>query len=605
MQREVFLNPELLKNETKYEASLKKLQSIKNVIIVKNIKGEILKINPSKLPTALLERVASRVELARNEQLSKELNNNSNALTSKVEGMSLKELTDLKIEKEFPNVTDYKQLQYLRNIKENEIEEKAKKAINNAKIKIIQIKANIRAGGGLTADNKLEAEKAISQLNLADETLLAESFKLDLNAAVVSQGHFQSIKFSSSKDTLTLGNQLLQNFRDSKNIKDEMIYNSYIAQVGIRDGEIKNDFIRYYVSQNKDVDVQSPEFSSKMIDIQRKMNIKEKDIKAKTNADIILLFNEYDSLEPTEAATFLKETIDLAKENNTAQYLVPQMMKNGFSEYENLTMINPLSSINLTFLRAKKVEETFITSKLDSLDVKAINQNVSLEFSNFRESAIGKSMYGSLLSENNRANGIDKIEMAIAKTARYIKAQNNKLSVDEATNQAMSIINENYDIRAINDSAYRMPSQQIGPVDRERIHKQLSNIAFDKKFLSGIVLVPENEETSTYINQVSRHLNWVTNEDETGVYLINEGANGSQVINKDTGKRIEYTWQDLVSKATITEKTDAEIRSESLIGGGLDTENITGESIREQTIAMARKKQLLRDQAYKEMGKKK
>ena len=169
----------------------------------------------------------------------------------------------------------------------------------------------------------------------------------------------------------------------------------------------------------------------------------------------------------------------------------------------------------------------------------------------------------------------------------------------------MSIINENYDIRAINDSAYRMPSQQIGPVDRERIHKQLSNIAFDKKFLSGIVLVPENEETSTYINQVSRHLNWVTNEDETGVYLINEGANGSQVINKDTGKRIEYTWQDLVSKATITEKTDAEIRSESLIGGGLDTENITGESIREQTIAMARKKQLLRDQAYKEMGKKK
>ena len=117
--------------------------------------------------------------------------------------------------------------------------------------------------------------------------------------------------------------------------------------------------------------------------------------------------------------------------------------------------------------------------------------------------------------------------------------------------------------------------------------------------------MPENEETSTYINQVSRHLNWVTNEDETGVYLINEGANGSQVINKDTGKRIEYSWQDLVSKATIIEKTDAEIRSESLIGGGLDTENITGESIREQTIAMARKKQLLRDQAYKEMGKKK
>jgi hypothetical protein len=309
-------------------------------------------------------------------------------------------------------------------------------------------------------------------------------------------------------------------------------------------------------------------------------------------------------METTEAASFLKELTEDARAKDTLKYLMPHMMKKGFSQYENLSMIKPLSPINNTFLAAKKATKEQIAATTEPLDRKLINQEVNRQFNDFRESVTGQALYGSVLQNNNRGSNIDAIEMAIAKTARYIKSRNIGLTNEQAANQAMSIIDDSYEMRSINSGSYRMPNEKVMPDDYSKVDMQLNKIISDKVFLKGIIKVPTDSTPETYMSQASGGFRWVTNEDETGVFLINANANGSQVQNKNTGKRIEYTWEQLITKSTASELTAEEKRDVQIYGvTEKETEGLAGEEILKIKAEKAAERRRLRDQEYINMNR--
>jgi len=321
--------------------------------------------------------------------------------------------------------------------------------------------------------------------------------------------------------------------------------------------------------------------TEKLVSMQKRMGFADKDIKIYSTEEIKSIYNEYDSMEPAEASNFLKNLVEEAREKGHEKYLIPQMMKNGFTQYENLTMINPTLSINNTFLSAKKSPKEFIDKRVESADQKSITQEVNREFNNFRESAVGQSQYGSILSGNGRSDSVDAVEMAIAKTAIYIKATNPSVTNSEAVNQAMSIINSSYDIRTVNYGAYRIPNDKVMKTDQDKVHRALTSVISDKKSLEKIVKLPPGARSfNTYIGQAGTGLRWITNESETGVFLVNANANGSQVISKETGNRIEYTWDQLINKGTLAEQTAKEKRDIQIFGvtkeevQGLDSEQL-------------------------------
>ena len=344
--------------------------------------------------------------------------------------------------------------------------------------------------------------------------------------------------------------------------------------------------------------------SGELIATQKRMGLSEKDIKIHTNEEMEKIFRDYDAMETTEAASFLKKLTEDARAKDTLKYLMPHMMKKGFSQYENLSMINPLSSINNTFLAAKKATKEQIAATTEPLDLKLINQEVNRQFNDFRESVTGQALYGSALQNNNRGSDIDAIEMAIAKTARYIKSRNIGLTNEQAANQAMSIIDDSYEMRSINSGSYRMPNEKVMPDDYSKVDMQLNKIISDKVFLKGIIKVPTDSTPETYMSQASGGFRWVTNEDETGVFLINANANGSQVQNKNTGKRIEYTWEQLITKSTASELTAEEKRDVQIYGvTEKETEGLAGEEILKIKAEKAAERRRLRDQEYINMNR--
>ena len=592
----LFKSPTYFTDEGLFTKNMEELKNKTSLEIV-NSDGKTVTINPSKLPTRILESVISKAKTRKTEELSNEINDISVTLNQRVQEISLKNLSVMLTNMDatgkdrlYKGITNNAHREKIKQIIEVEKAEKAKRAIDGLLQITDNIKSDLRNDGKISEANKVNAEKVIDTLILAGEDGKAYKFRMTMESEIEASGAFQSIKFSSNTATKSKLNELSLKFNQSGSFKDQSILTSFSAQVAARDAAINKDFIEYYISQNKGEEITT----KKMVELQKGMGISEKNIRIHTDTEMKKIFSDYDSkTNPSEAANYLKELIETSRREGYAKYLVPHMMKNGFTQYENLTMINPLSPINNTFLLAKKATKEQIAATTDSADHKLINQGINRKFNLFRESVAGQALYGSVLQGNNRGGSIDAIEMAIAKTARYIKSTNNALTNEEVEDRAMSIITDSYEIRSVNGGAYRMPNEKVMQQDHSRVDSQLSKIISDKVFLKGIVKVPTGSTPETYLNQASGGLRWVTNENETGVFLINANANGSQVQDKNTDKRIEYTWEQLITKGIASELTEEQKRDIEITGFTKeDTENLTSDQIKELRLEKARKKYL-------------
>jgi len=287
----------------------------------------------------------------------------------------------------------------------------------------------------------------------------------------------------------------------------------------------------------------------KLLAIQSRMGIPPKDRKLKTQQEMTKFFEQYDSLAPSEASAFLKQSIE--DEGSEKNLLVKQMMQSGlFGAHENLTMINPLSSLNNTFIAAKKGDKT-IKEFTTATDRTAMNQLVIEKFSDFRASHVGTTVMGSVLGAGGRDASINEVQMAIAKTAHYIKATNKNITDSDAVERAMNIIDSSYVMRKINGGFYRMKNEIVQPDDQGTVHDSLKKIIDNRRALKDKIQLPENKSFETYITQAGRQLRWQTNEEEDGVFLVNSGAHDTFVLDK-SGKKIEYKFADLITKTQQT-----------------------------------------------------
>ena len=391
-------------------------------------------------------------------------------------------------------------------------------------------------------------EAGYDKLGVDGKRLFApKKFKLEVTKGIVQRTKPYELESPASMQAAILEQEKKWKSSKTENAAEELailqgMKKTFAANIEARKGDVVS-----YIKAKQGEDLSA----SDLLATQRRMGIAEKDLKVKTTEEIQKIFNEYDSSEATEASAFLKNIVE---NDPNKKILVAQMMKSGlFGAHENLTMINPLSSLNNTFIAAKKGDD-LIKSNTNQADRSKINQLVASEFANFRSSHIGKEITGSVLARGGRSGSVDKIQLAIAKTAHYLKASDPSLSNSDAADAAMEIINQSYDIRTINGGTYRMKNDIVSSSDQATVHAALNRIIDNKKTFEGKIIIPKGATFETYMTQARGGLQWVTNEEEDGVYLVNAKAGGSRILRTD-GSRVEYKFSDLV---TETEKTEAE-----------------------------------------------
>jgi len=180
------------------------------------------------------------------------------------------------------------------------------------------------------------------------------------------------------------------------------------------------------------------------------------------------------------------------------------------------------------------------------------------EFQDFRKSIQGDPMIGSVLSANGRSGSADQIQETIINLAKYLKSTDPSIDNNTIVDQAMSIINTNYDIEKINNGYVRIP-KKLGDTASVTIVNRLKRIISTKDFISKEVLLKGQLQPEAYKTLSS--FTWVTNDDETGVRLINTNAGGSSVLGKDN-KPIELDFSEILVSESAIEKLAKEQQQE-------------------------------------------
>lgn len=290
---------------------------------------------------------------------------------------------------------------------------------------------------------------------------------------------------------------------------------------------------------------------------QKKLGLGRNQIKLYSNTEMKTKKNEYDNL--TTASQKRQYLLDLKNQNQgLEQYLMKQMFENGFGYAENIMMLNDTNPLNESLLASKGYKpQKEIATALKS-DFTEIATLVVGEFQDFRKSIQGDPMIGSVLSANGRSGSADQIQETIINLAKYLKSTDPSIDNNTIVDQAMSIINTNYDIEKINNGYVRIP-KKLGDTASVTIVNRLKRIISTKDFISKEVLLKGQLQPEAYKTLSS--FTWITNDDETGVRLINTNAGGSSVLGKDN-KPIELDFSEILVSESAIEKLAKEQQQE-------------------------------------------
>ena len=334
---------------------------------------------------------------------------------------------------------------------------------------------------------------------------------------------------------------------------------------------ISKDPVQFILNKNR-----GREFTSfARVTEQKKLGLSRKEIKLYTNNEMSRIKTEYDSLD---TANQKREYLVNLKNKNQGfeEYLFPQMFANGFGYAENLIMLNDADPLNESLLASVGfVPQANIGASLKK-DFNELAILVTGEFQDFSKSIQGDPMIGSVLSANGRSGSAEQIQTVIIDLAKYLKSKSPQEDNNTIVDKAMSIINSNYDIEKINNGYVRIPKN----LDTSLITDRLKKIITSRDFVKTKVLLQGNLQPESYKKLSS--FSWVTNDDETGVRLINTNAGGSSVLGKDN-KPIELSFQSILeaekSKLEDEEKTkeafNAELRKRKY-GGRKNLSEVTG-----------------------------
>jgi len=309
--------------------------------------------------------------------------------------------------------------------------------------------------------------------------------------------------------------------------------------------QISNDPVQFILNKNR-----GREFTSyARVTEQKKLGLTRKQVKLYTNNEMAVKKSEYDSLNTAnEKKAYL---LNLKNQNQgLEEYLMPQMFENGFGYVENILMLNDTSPFNESLIASKNFKpQKELAAELKS-DFQEIAVLVTGEFQDFRKSIQGDPMIGSVLSANGRSGSADQIQTVIINLAKYLKSQDSSVDNDTIVDNAMSVINNNYDIEKINDGFVRIP-KRFGDDGTISIVNRLKRVISSRDFVAKEVLLQGKLQPDAYRKLSS--FTWVTNDDETGVRLINSNAGGSSVLGLDS-KPIELSFEEiLVSEKAIEE----------------------------------------------------
>lgn len=398
--------------------------------------------------------------------------------------------------------------------------------------------AKLRALGSEAEANKLQ-----SKLNAADAT---RTFFAD------------DVVFSNAADRAEAAEEKRQELMAAMNTDNaaevmEAIKALDVAEAAVAK-QINEDPAAYVISNFKRRNDREPT-RAEIIQRQKDMGLSGAQLTPFTNNEFTELQEVTSSLDAVNTykeferffGQFNGETKDIAE---------ARAMRLGMSPAMNIALMREGDPGAIQLLMADKMDTQELNGKIRAIEgvsLVDIERAVIEETADFRKSILGDVEQGFIGMAGNaaRTKSVDNYQASILKLAKTLVSRGS--SVEDAAEAAAAVINDRYDFEEFgNNGMIRIPKQHTtADVSSSDMVEVLDYFLRDEDFVAKIDFPGSPADRQAFLRDLRSGMGtWMTSEDETGVYLVDDFENPVYLSKNSLGEpvrtRAEVSFVDLV-----------------------------------------------------------
>jgi len=390
---------------------------------------------------------------------------------------------------------------------------------------------------GRIAELNSEAANAVIQASLTGEvdkasTLIAdelrelgrpdaaEQFESDMNVGIQVHARFEPLKITANQNV----NKALRLAREELNTNPTTeraaVYKKLVERVDAMRQAIAADPVAYLEAvENRELSI--PE----RIEKQKLLGLDETQISPFSKQEFANVKAQADAADGAEAVQIYTQFLGQYANTPYEDMALRSMMANGMTYAENIALFSTDIAASVDLVNAQKIDQKALDTAISSLDYEKseIYAAVQEELGPWSKSVIGGIADGYI----SRTGGFGRSEAVFATQESIFKLAQVYVSrgqdPETAARNAANIIINAYDFQETrNGGEIRVP--KIYDYKSPEIVNFLDDRLDDMEYLKGTVVTDGKDEieANQYINEISTMGYWVTNSNDTGVYLVDK-----------------------------------------------------------------------------------
>ena len=390
---------------------------------------------------------------------------------------------------------------------------------------------------GRIAELNSEAANAVLQASLTGEvdeasTLIAdelrelgrpdaaEQFESDMNVGIQVHARFEPLKITANQNV----NKALRLAREELNTNPTTeraaVYKKLVERVDAMRQAIAADPVAYLEAvENRELSI--PE----RIEKQKLLGLDETQISPFSKQEFANVKAQADAAEGAEAVQIYTQFLGQYANTPYEDMALRSMMANGMTYAENIALFSTDIAASVDLVNAQKIDQKALDTAIKSLDYEKseIYAAVQEELGPWSKSVIGgiADGYISRTGGSGRTEAVFATQEAVFKLAQVYVSRGQ--DPETAAKNAANIITNAYDFQETrNGGEIRVP--KIYDYKSPEIVNFLDDRLDDMEYLKGTVVTDGKDEieANQYINEISTMGYWVTNSNDTGVYLVDK-----------------------------------------------------------------------------------
>jgi hypothetical protein len=529
-------------NNDEFNVAMGQVQQGQNIVLERD--GEVITISTANIPGGKLKALETSLRTARDVQADEEERATADGLAKQIPGMEIGEIGEL-LDATQRGEGDYGSMSLpardlIGRMLQSEIDTRAPKIKNEISTNTTSILDTLQRTNGVPDESTQSLIMKTADLySQTDDDVGAQVFQDNLTSVKNAGAVYSTLKYASPGVVAATRAELVNQKNDPALSPREQVnaintIKNLDAMLAARAEAVTSDPAAYITGEyrKEQNDTTATLTTSQIMQKQADMGVAPMDIRLLSNKQVLDFKTEYSGAQDYNEKSEIANKLFAQFSDVDQTVVMRNLAKQGvLSLTDQLIVGSPQNAKNFALDAANNPE--VVKSYSEAYTTKERREFVAAVAANNTEygtSIVGGQIGGTMSrgATDSRMLHVASMNKIVANTAMYYKMADASLSVDDAVSMAVdNVVGSRFSFGEVNGKTFRMKKGYEGRANEMAsiLEKSLNR---NSEKLASIIEPPEAGNlvsAQVYADEIAKDGYWVTNTDNSGLYLVDKEGN--------------------------------------------------------------------------------